>query len=452
MTTNEQMKEMILLNRSEDYTIDMSVANFSDILESNKLSKSKFYEKMEDGRLIIPVELEQDREALDHLISKFTRSLGFGLYNIVNDNFSYEEIVENRLSENKRIEKYDLDFGQGMKFSKAMMKLMEKMKYSHLNREKVINDYSLVLNEKKLKGILVLSVNPIDFLTMSWSDTWSSCLSAGGEYESGALAYAVDEDTVLAFFISSKDKEELVANRYVNKKWRKVLVTSNQEGKESVLASRGYPYDGPMLTDEAVKHLSILLYERNMVRYDYEKVYNRIVASMSGPGYSDVGLRNQIYVYSVVEDLEDESHKTSERIRFRYGSSYNCIHCMYSEADVESFACVDCGGYEACEDCGDTISRDGGYYTAYGYMICESCLDNEYAFASDDDELYSLNDLTWLESAGEYVTDRYAKKNCDTCKECTDMFEKDEMTDTGKGFVCDDCKEEVEEEEEEATE
>lgn len=448
------MKAMIDI-RSYDYHADMMNADFTQLLKENLESKERFYKIMgSQGRVIIPVELEQEVEALNHLVSKFTRSLGITLYNEINTHFSYDEIVENRLTTEKTLTRYELTLGSGMKFTKALSKIMEKMKYSMAQREKVINDYSLVLNEKKLKGILVLSVNPIDFLTMSWSDNWSSCLSAGGEYESGTMSYAIDTDTVLAFFISSKDEEALKNNKYVNKKWRKMLILSDsmvedQEGRESILASKGYPYDGPMLTDEAVKHLSILLYERNMVKYEYEKVYNRVHTSLNGPGYSDIGLRNKINVYSLCEDLEDEKHKEGVKIRFIFGKAYDCIHCNSWSADAEAYACPDCGGYESCEDCGDAMPRESGYYTAYGYMICECCLDNDYAFAQNDDELYSVSDLTWIENGEYFVTDSYAAKNCVVCKECKETFELEDVTATEKGTFCDDCLDEAVAEEEE---
>lgn len=431
--------------------VDIYGADFSEVLDLNLESKSKFYELMgETGRTIIPVELEQDAEALDHLVAKFTRSLGFTLYNEINNGFSFEEIVENKLNSNKYLEKYDLTLGAGMKFSKALMKIMEKMKYAHAQRDRVISDYSLVLNEKKLKGALVLSVNPIDFLTMSWSDTWSSCLSAGGEYESGTLGYAVDETTVLAFFISSKDTDELLANRYVNKKWRKILIVS-QEGEEAILTSRGYPYNSPMLSDAAVQELSALLFESSMVKYDYEKVYTRIktVMGSGAPGYSDIGLRNQIYVYSTIEDLDSEKYKDSQdKIVFKFSQRYRCVHCLGNDADAESFACIDCGGYDVCEDCDDAIPREGGYYTAYGYMVCECCMENDYAFAENDDELYRMEDLTYINSSDSFVTDRYARANCDECKSCKETFETDDLVDTEKGVFCDDCVGEATAEEE----
>lgn len=447
--TAKQMKDMLMTNSSE-YIVDMDRANFSEILNKNLESKEKFYELMDDtGRLIIPIELDQEEESLKHLVLKFTQTLGFTLYNEINNSFSFEEIVENKLNENKKIENYDLELGKGMKFSKALIKLMEKMKYPHDRRERVINDYSLTINEKKLKGTLVLSVNPIDFLTMSLSETWSSCLSPGGEYESGTMGYAVDSTTVIAFLISSKDADKLRANEYVNKKWRKILVVSDQEGQESILASRGYPYDGEMLTDEAIKHLSTLLFERNMVRYDYESIYNRVRVTMgsNAPGYSDVGLRNKINVYSVIEDLQDESHKDDPKIKFVFSKAYLCIHCQGEYAGPEAYACDDCGGYDCCEDCGDSLARGEEYYTAHGYIICESCMDNSYAFANNDDELYHIDELTWVEAGDYYVTNDYAAKHCGLCKNCSDTFETEDLNLVGGDTLCDDCLEEKEDEE-----
>lgn len=439
--TNADMMNMVA-HRGSYYEVDTANLNFGPVLDLNLDSKSRFYEKMRDGRLLIPIELEQDKDALEHLITKFNRSLGFTLYNTIDANFSVEEMAENKLSEDKVLEQYKLTLSSGMKFSKALIKMMEKMKYSNAQKEEIANRYSLVLNEKKLVGTLVLSVNPIDFLTMSWSDNWSSCLDAGGEYESGTMSYAIDETSIISFFISERDNENLLANNYVSKKWRKVFVIS--EDNTSILASRGYPYDGEMLTNITAEHISKLFLDgKELVKYEYEKVFSRVAAFLKqgAPGYSDVGLRNKINVYSSILNLDEEKKGI---VKFQFGSDYKCLHCGWDDAHAEGYACTSCGNYECCENCGDAIPHDTGYYTSYGYMVCDDCGNTDYAFADDDDEMYRIADLVYIESEDSYVTEYYAERNyfeCNSCDEQKHIRELHELDD--ESCVCRSCLSEI---------
>lgn len=408
--TNQEMIKALETN-AYNYSIDMGV-NFTPILEKNIVVKQKFYEAFgPTGRKVLEVSLEKNTEDMESLVNDFMRSLGVKLYQLIKEYFSIEELSENILTENKSIKEYELELQKGMKFSKALLKITEKLKYSNLRKEETINKYSLVLNEKKVGGVLVLSVNPLDFYTMSWGTNWSTCLGAGGEFESGTMGLAVDSNSLISFFISSKDIEKLHSNLPVPKKWRKIFTLDKDH--TAFLANKGYPYDGNELTEISAIEIQRLFFsdsETVFNKYKYEEMFNRVRSYKVGPGYSDVGLNRQIYVYAPKELSKDF------KVEFRFGEDFDCLHCQGGPAADEAFACMFCGDYDSCEDCGESIARDTGYWTAYSTLICERCCEDNYAWAEDDDELHHVENLAWIESSNIFITLDSAV-SCDSCSE-----------------------------------
>lgn len=150
-----------------------------------------------------------------------------------------EEIATNSMMYNKTF--FDAEFKVGAKVSRIFAKLVNK-NYVHDIQTK----YSMFLQKLKAKGKAVVSIDPIDYLTMSENKSgWRSCHALDGEYRTGTLAYMVDESTMIGYVKTSEDvvinNDKLVP--YSNKTWRQVVVVN--KGLDFSIQGRQYPSEMP---------------------------------------------------------------------------------------------------------------------------------------------------------------------------------------------------------------
>lgn len=79
--------------------------------------------------------------------------------------------------------------------------------------------YADLVKDSKIDRVVVLSINPIDYLTMSFGNTWASCHtidrdnsrhmpnSYSGGYCGGTLSYMLDECSIVAYCPTNQEKE-----------------------------------------------------------------------------------------------------------------------------------------------------------------------------------------------------------------------------------------------------
>ena len=129
------------------------------------------------------------------------------------------------------------------------MKLTRALKYVIKNPD-VLNSIqqkaSTFIQEGKLQGYLTFSVHPIDFLTMSESDSgWHSCHSLDGDYRGGNMSYVLDNSTIVCFLSDKEPTCEKYGVPFYPKKWR-VLLHANED-KTFAAINRQYPLACPEL-------------------------------------------------------------------------------------------------------------------------------------------------------------------------------------------------------------
>jgi hypothetical protein len=101
-------------------------------------------------------------------------------------------------------------------------------------------------------------------------------------------------------------------------------------------------------------------------------------------------------------------------------------------------------GLEECANCGtwydkeDMKEQDGEHY-------CEDCHEEQFALCSGCDETFDKSDLMEDKHGVLWCEDCFEEK--DECHVCGDEFDADELTDTIEGKICDTCKEEADEDE-----
>lgn len=127
------------------------------------------------------------------------------------------DILQNKLSE--KLVVFGNTLGKGMKVSKAMGRLVSDNK----ERDLLQTEFSMITQGFKAQGTLVMSIDPIDILTMSYSpdNAWRSCHNiVNGEFRGGAISYVLDECSFISYVYSSKGTCSISGLELPNKSWR----------------------------------------------------------------------------------------------------------------------------------------------------------------------------------------------------------------------------------------
>lgn len=176
-----------------------------------------------------------------------------------------EEIASNTLNCNRNM--FDTEFKVGMKVSRILGKLVNK-EYAH----ELQTQYSMFLQKLKAKGKAVISIDPIDYLTMSENKTgWRSCHALDGEYRAGTLAYMIDPCTTITYVKTSEDILHAdTCLPYSNKTWRQIALVAT----DNSYAVQGRQYPGEMLNNEATisNMFASLFQQANNKKYNIERV------------------------------------------------------------------------------------------------------------------------------------------------------------------------------------
>ena len=346
---------------------------------------------------------------------------------------------------------------KGMKINRALKFFFPDNKEELTD---IQNEVSRILQKDKVKGILCISVHPLDFLSSSENTyNWRSCHSLDGEFRSGNLSYMVDSSTVICY-LRSKNSEQCLPNfpskiPWNSKKWRMLLHFS--EDREMMFAGRQYPFTSEQGMD-VVKDvlLSNAGFPDSWTKWDNTKItsftynngekvelnseYLEIGYKLKdikelvtvGPGslnFNDV-LSSSFYdpYYSfrlhnrkTIWDLHDYYSKQASysQTKFVIGGSVNCLCCGKHEITLpETVRCIDCEeeyGFEEiedfvyCEDCNrrvyyeNTVFVYSDYYE--GFRVCPECAE-EY---------------NRCEECGAYITPEYTivdKNGMVYCRHC----------------------------------
>jgi hypothetical protein len=152
---------------------------------------------------------------------------------------SASEILSNTIETDRTI--FDAKFKKGMKISRVLGKITPK-KYA----DTIQTLYSQLVQNFKVKGVAVVSIDPKDYLTMSVNNSgWRSCHSLDGEYRAGILAYMMDKVTAIAYVRTNKLVTQTssitgeINYSFSDKLWRQVVYI--EKNNLYSVQSREYP-------------------------------------------------------------------------------------------------------------------------------------------------------------------------------------------------------------------
>ena len=278
-------------------------------------------------------------------------------------------------------------------------------------------EHSRVLNQKKLKGYLCLSIHPLDYITMSDNEYgWDSCMNwrSNGCYRMGTVEMMNSPLVVVAYFKGSKTMR-FYGGSWNSKKWRNLFIVND----EFITSIKGYPYQSSDL-DVACLDMIKDLAEKNLGwRYDDKVHWHEYESHGEGFNldsetsvyfdfntnfmYNDFGNGNiSAFVLSKDTDNTDFYCEYSGVPECMYCGgivSSDEIHYPNSDSwvdDSDCLICSDCLHYESCDCCEERIYGDN-YYELDDHILCESCyydhrqydpLDGEYHYDGDMTTVY----------------------------------------------------------------
>lgn len=199
------------------------------------------------------------RLALKGIVCKYSVSLP-ACVAVLNNVLDNEEIVSNRLLEDRVI--FGTKFQKGTKLFKVLSKLSsDSAEISNLQ-----TDLSMIIQELRSAGTAVISIDPIDYLTMSANNSqWRSCHDImSGEFKAGCLSYMCDESTMIAY-VKKKTNARIGKVEFPSKIWRQCVYVS--DNFDYAIQTRQYP----CINKNNRKAISELLAE--MLNIDSFKVY-----------------------------------------------------------------------------------------------------------------------------------------------------------------------------------
>ena len=221
------------------------------------------------------------------------------------------------------------------------------------------------VNPLKVKRYTVLSANPIDYLTMSFGNSWSSCHTIdkenqrgrakngshtyGGSYSSGTLSYMLDGASLIYYQVDGSESPENLELK--DKMCREVFCL----GHEKMIASRIYPFGRD---DEGkAETASIQVQVRNVVEQIVADMFNCDNRWTIAKGKSacdavtkTIGTHFPDYVFYAdgVVCYLNKGDGQKDKTPIEIGHSPICPICGHTHSNSNWITCG--GGFDECDN------------------------------------------------------------------------------------------------------
>jgi hypothetical protein len=478
MAIMENERQAILDNMREllekydyEYTND-ALEKIVDTWESNKatlIEAFKKHPKYVDGKFLIAFDADFERGVDRTAIDKFSSWLTCTVFDWSVENSKLPEEIETKRKEEgtswlphkifsgiflffECFNGRTLTSEQAQKINEALPNIRAKANektsrvinrvctYLHYNEHPDYNrefaKYADALSPMTIKRHTILSINPIDYLTMSFGNSWASCHtidktnrrgipnSCHGAYSSGTMSYMLDESSMVLYVV---DKTYNGTDYFWQDKINRQMF---HFGNDKLVQGRLYPQSCDGEDTEYTTY-------RNTVQeiistiFDFPNLWT--VSKEIGYRVSSYGTHYRDYTHfsycriSIRKDSKNDEylrighdpicvtcgreHDCEDNISCCYSDMVTCADCggRYHEDDCEEidgeWYCHDCCHY--CDECGEYTREDGEWID--GNWVCESCLDAYFYQCPRCDEWVRVCNTTWCDEREE----RY----CDECYE-----------------------------------
>ena len=360
----------------------------------------------------------------------------------------------------------------GEKTSRVINRICTFLGYSkHPDYNREYAKFADGLSPLVIKRHTVLSINPLDYLTMSFGNSWASCHTIdkcnkrrmpnnySGCYSSGTISYMLDGASMVFYTVDAKyDKDNYWTQPKINRQmfhW----------GEEKLVQGRLYPQDFDGDNDAYAPYRNIVQQIISTIfdfpnlwtlsrgteaasRYivsegthyrDYENFSNCTLSKKSGAE------NNETFIVGhepICIDCGDE-HGVQDNINC-CADRYTCSDCgcvLHSD-DIcwvgDNPYCSDCVTFcPICEEyeCNDNTT----YIECEDRYVCSYCLDNNYTRCNECGEYYPDERIRYVDSTDRDVCDDCLEWHYKRCDDCGEYFPDDELHDIEDDSLCEEC-------------
>lgn len=301
------------------------------------------------------------------------------------------------------------DFEIGSKMIRKGAKISRSLRFFVPEKQvldRIQTKYSMILQDLCVTGRLIISVHPLDYLSLSENKhNWHSCHALDGEYASGNLNYMTDKHTIVAYLASDEEYElpNFDKVKWNSKKWRMLFYLD--EDFNLLVGAKNYPFKSESLTDKCFVKIQDLIGKTFTPKEKLDK--DRAKEIMSDTKYTvhfnDCLLSNTHRGwYSHTEDYDGEV--------IEIGNPVLCLQCRSEFISIGNtdFRCPECSGISECVCCGYPVDEDDVVYFA-DETYCRECAWEHLGYCESCCEYYYEDEVTYYESHGECY--------CDDCAE-----------------------------------
>lgn len=369
----------------------------------------------------------------------------------------------------------------GEKTSRLVNRLCRYLGYNKADGyEKAFARYSDSLSPKVIKRHTIISINPLDYFTMSFGNSWASCHSIdktnqrgmphnySGEYSSGTMSYMLDGSSMVMYTVdSSYNGDEYWNEPKINRQmfhW----------GEDKLVQGRLYPQSNDGKNGLYTPY-------RNIVQNIMSAIFEFPNSWTLKKGYNEASRYIRSYGthycdYECFDSCTLSIVKGSTNInKFVVGADPICVTCGEDHENCENISCCGGGGVQFCENCGYDYDEDDMYYID-GYWYCDDCVsyceccDTHYvgdSYHIVDEDIYVCDDCidefvccdncsdynseegsTYIEEMDVTLCNECLSRYTARCSECGERHYRSEMHFDGYEYICNDCHDRLEDREE----
>ena len=302
----------------------------------------------------------------------------------------------------------------GMKTIRTIQKVLKATAYPKMDLfEKWRNQVSLVQTEGDTKAKLVISINPIDFMSMSENKcNWRSCMgwSNGGCYNAGTLEM-MNSNVAAVAYLETSSPFEIFLNEtgevytVPNKSWRSLIFVH----KDIILLGKQYPFHNDYLVPIVLDMMRELVNKNLHWHYQFINQEYRDMQNLEGNfyvrdwfnlQYNVTKQHHSIFVYTngMYNDIIEAKYpkyyccrnyvKHSKKICL--SGPATCICCgkrLMDDPRGEIYDYDDLGQDKICYDCKRNRCRTCGkvsyitkYHTRFGNFCNDDCAKDTIVF------------------------------------------------------------------------
>ena len=313
---------------------------------------------------------------------------------------------------------------------------------------KAYTRFADAINPLKVERYTIISVNPIDYLTMSFGWSWQSCHTidktqknhSGGEnysgcYSAGTLSYMLDSTSVVVYTVDRDyDGNQFELQPKISRQMFHI-------GEDKIIQGRLYPQGNDVGADATYRQMREIVQRVVSGWFGWDNLW---INKKGTPKVDDGHIYKNLTCTEVIttEGLHYEDYKYFSNCNVSYrgggreknvkritvGHQGICPTCgEWKIDDSEYIICGDCRNMVVCAHCGSHISVGNAILTGNGEYFCdEICVENsdyvyctnvhQYRRETDDDVMYDDYLEEWQYDESGYWGDAvYAEDGSTFC-------------------------------------